>query len=60
MQLFESNYKAVDVAKRVKLNKDTKTCIKCNREAINYVQYNSDGYMCMDCYCELIAKDRRY
>ena len=59
-RLFESHYKAVGTAEQIKPNKNTKTCIKCNSEALNYVLYSSDSYMCMDCYCELIAKDRRY
>ena len=57
MQLFETkeevllkkNYKKIEL----------KHCCKCGNESNNTILYRENEYICMDCYCELIAKDRK-
>ena len=45
----------VDEHKKVEL----KQCCKCKKEHSNTIAYTEKEIICMDCYCELIAKDRR-
>lgn len=38
---------------------DRKQCCKCGNKNSNTILYRENEYICMDCYCELIAKDRK-
>ena len=56
MKLFEEEVKI----KKKKLAKENlKQCCKCGNESNNTILYTEKEIICMDCYCELIAKDRR-
>ena len=59
--LFSSaSYKVGEVKKPSKIAKEMlKKCCKCGVEATNAVIYSTNEVMCMDCYCELIAKRER-
>ena len=57
MQLFETKE---EVALKKKYKKiELKQCCKCGNESNNTILYRENEYICMDCYCELIAKDRK-
>ena len=47
--LFKKKYKKVELKK----------CFKCGNESNNTIPYTEKEIICMNCYCELIAKDRR-
>lgn len=57
MQLFETKEEVSfkKKYKKIELNK----CCKCGNESNNTIAYTEKDIICMDCYCELIAKDRR-
>ena len=57
MQLFETK-EEISVKKKYK-KIELKQCCKCGNESNNIILYRENEYICMDCYCELIAKDRK-
>ena len=58
MQLFEEE-KVKIKKKEPKIKEKLKQCCKCGNESNNTILYRENEYICMDCYCELIAKDRK-
>lgn len=34
-------------------------CNRCGKYSNNIIKYNSEEKICINCYCELIAKDRK-
>ena len=60
MQLFEEEKAKEEVLLKKKYKKiELKQCCKCGNESNNTILYTEKEIICMDCYCELIAKDRR-
>ena len=57
MQLFDSTVKIEK--KELGAKKNLKKCFKCGNESGNTITYTEKDIICMNCYCELIAKDRR-
>ena len=52
--------KVGEIKKPSKIAKDMlKKCCKCGAESTNTIIYSANEIMCMDCYCELIAKRER-
>ena len=60
MQLFEEEKAKEDVQLKKKYKKvELNQCCKCGNESNNTTAYTEKEIICMDCYCELIAKDRK-
>ena len=57
MQLFGEKKEFVFKKKYKKV--ELKQCCKCGNESNNTILYTEKEIICMNCYCELIAKDRR-
>lgn len=57
MQLFETKEERLLKKKYKKI--EFKQCCKCGNESNNTIAYAEKDVICMDCYCELIAKDRK-
>ena len=57
MKLFEEEIKIKN--KELKAKEKMKKCCKCGNESNNTILYTEKEIICMNCYCELIAKDRR-
>lgn len=56
MQLFKEEVK---IKKKKLKTENLKQCCKCNKESNNTILYTEKEIICMNCYCELIAKDRK-
>ena len=57
MKLFDTKKIYVNKAE-LKITKN-KVCCKCGEDSNNTITYTEKDIICMNCYCELIAKDRR-
>ena len=59
MKLFNSKVSPITKQEKVKIIKN-KTCCKCGCSTHSTIKYTETDIMCVDCFNELMAKDRRF